>query len=76
MDGQRESACDRREWLVTVARGAAATGTLAAAATLLARGGPVRQAPCGTAADCTGCLRLTGCQLRPADVSSLERKKA
>lgn len=76
MDAHRETGWDRREWLVTVARGATVAGTVTAAATLLARGGPVQEiAPCGVVGECPRCVRLAGCPLRRGDESSTESKR-
>ena len=68
MSQHPESRPDRRTFLGTVARGAVASGTVAAAAGLLCR----RSSPCGAEISCSRCALLATCDIRtpeslPAD---------
>lgn len=61
MDRKRGQAADRRSFLVTAARVAAAAGLAAGSLHLLTRPGAAQAAPCGLPRTCPGCAVRAGC---------------
>ena len=63
---------DRRKFLAAIARGMAATGTVAVSVMLLAR----RTAPCGADTLCTNCALLTECRLQTVQPPQSESRRS